>query len=68
MKWVLLVYLFGSDDVLISQENFNSIDECGKYFYSIKNKLTALEGFKEVKCEEEYLVNRVFVYDEEMEL
>jgi hypothetical protein len=52
MKWFLVMYLIGSDDVMVSKQSFNSLEECGTYFNEVQEDLKKMKNLKEIRCEE----------------
>lgn len=52
MKWFLVMYLVGSEEVMVSKESFESLDACGTYFNEVQEDLKKMKNIKEIRCEE----------------
>ena len=50
MGWYLVIYLYGTSDVLV--KNFDNKQECESYLIDHQTQFTSESDIKEVKCEE----------------
>lgn len=57
MKWFLVLYLVGTEDVMVSKESFKSLDECGTYFNEVQKDLKKMKNVKDIRCEEGDVLN-----------
>ena len=57
MKWFLVLYLSGYEDVMVSKESFSSLEECGTYFNEVQNDLKKIKNVKDIRCEEGDIIN-----------
>jgi len=57
MKWFLVLYLVGSEEVMVSKESFNSLEECGTYFNEVQKDLKKMKNVSDARCEENNVLN-----------